>query len=118
MEPLSDTVAVNAASVAAGKPVAPGSLVSLFGKFTGSATGQAQGYPLPRKLGETELFVDGKAVPLLYASSGQINFQLPAATAAGQSVAEVRVAGQPVSRATATVIPCRACSSRRMRTAA
>jgi uncharacterized protein (TIGR03437 family) len=105
MEPRSDTVAANAASVAAGKPVAPGSLVSLFGKFTGSATGEAQAYPLPRKIGETEVFVDGKAVPLLYASSGQINFQLPAGTAADQSVAEVRVGGQPVTRTTVTVIP-------------
>jgi uncharacterized protein (TIGR03437 family) len=105
MEPRLDTVAVNAASIAAGKPVAPGSLVSLFGKFTGSATGQAQAYPLPRKIGETEVFVDGKAVPLLYASSGQINFQLPAGTAAGQTVAEVRVGAQPVTRTTVTVIP-------------
>jgi uncharacterized protein (TIGR03437 family) len=105
MEPRSDAAAVNAAGLVAGKPVAPGSLVSVFGKFTGSATGQAQGYPLPRKIGETELFVDGKAVPLLYASPAQINFQLPGGTAAGQSVAEIRVGGQPVTRTTATVIP-------------
>jgi len=31
--------------------------------------------------------------------------QLPADTAAGQSVAEIRVAGQPVTRTTVTVIP-------------
>jgi uncharacterized protein (TIGR03437 family) len=105
MEPRLDTVAVNAASFAAGKPVAPGSLVSVFGKFTGAATGQAQSYPLPRKIGEAEVFVDGKAVPLFYASAGQINFQLPAGTAAGQYVAEVRVGGQAVTRTTVTVIP-------------
>jgi uncharacterized protein (TIGR03437 family) len=105
MEPRLDTVAVNAAGFTPGKPVAPGSLASVFGKFTGAAAGQAQGYPLPRKIGETEVFVDAKAVPLLYVSSGQINFQLPAGTAAGQSVAEIRVGGQPVTRTTVTVIP-------------
>jgi len=105
MEPRSDAVAVNAASYGAGKPVAPGSLVSLFGNFNGSQTGQAQSYPLPRKIGETEVFVDGKAVPLFYVSARQINFQLPAATAAGQYIVEVRVSGQAVMRTSATVIP-------------
>src|SRR5215813_747907 len=73
MEPRSDAVAVNAAGFTAGKPVAPGSLVSVFGRFTGSQTGQAQSYPLPRKIGDTEVFVDGKATPLFYASPAQIN---------------------------------------------
>jgi len=104
MEPRSDAVAVNGASFAGGKPIAPGSLVSVFGKFTGSQTAQAGSYPLPRKLGETEVFVDGKAVPLFYVSTTQINFQMPAATAVGQSVVEVRVGGQAVTRTTATVI--------------
>jgi hypothetical protein len=67
--------------------------VSVFGKFTGASTGQAQSYPLPRKIGETEVMVDGRAGPLFYASAGQINFQMPSATAAGQSVVEVRVGG-------------------------
>ena len=57
MQPASDVVAVNAASFAAGTPVAPGSVVSLFGKITGSQTAPATSYPLPRKLGETEVLV-------------------------------------------------------------
>ena len=104
MEPRSDAAAVNAASFLGGKPVAPGSIVSVFGAFTGSGSGSAGGYPLPRKIGETEVFVDSKAVPLFYASAGQINFQLPSGTAPGQSVVEVRVGGQPVTRTTVTVI--------------
>ena len=105
MEPRSDAVAVNAATFAAGKPTAPGSLVSLFGQFAGSGTGPAPGYPLPRKIGETEALVDGKAAPMFYASPGQINFQMPEATAAGQSVVEVRVGGRAVTRTSATVVP-------------
>jgi uncharacterized protein (TIGR03437 family) len=105
MEPRSDAAVVNAASFQAGKPVAPGSIVSVFGKFTGSQSAAAGAYPLPRKIGDTEVFVDGKSVALFYVSAGQINFQLPSATAPGQSVVEVRIGGQPVTRTTVTVIP-------------
>jgi uncharacterized protein (TIGR03437 family) len=51
------------------------------------------------------VFVDGKTAPMYFASPGQINFQLPAGTTAGQSVVEVRVGGQAVTRTTVTVIP-------------
>jgi len=105
MQPDAPASAANSATFSAGSPVGPGSLVSVFGQFTGSQTASAPGFPLPRKLGETELFVDGKAAPVLYVSPGQVNFQVPSATAAGQSVAEIRVGGQAVSRAVLTVAP-------------
>ena len=104
MQPASDAAAVNAASFAAGAPVAPGSVVSMFGKFAGSQTAAASAYPLPRKLGETEVMIDGKAAPLYYASPGQVNLQLPAGQAAGQALAEIRVGGQVTARAPVTVI--------------
>jgi uncharacterized protein (TIGR03437 family) len=105
MEPAADTLAVNAATYARGIPVAPGSIFSLYGKFTGSATGAAAVFPLPRKLGETEVLVAGQPVPLYYVSSDQVNAQIPAGQAAGQVFAEVRVGGQVVTRAPVTVIP-------------
>lgn len=105
MEPASDTVAVNAASFTAGTPVAPGSIASLFGKFTGSATASAPAFPLPRKLAETEVLLAGKAVPLYYVSAGQLNVQVPAGQPAGQPLAEVRVGGQVIARAPVTVVP-------------
>jgi uncharacterized protein (TIGR03437 family) len=104
MEPRSDAAVVNGASFLAGQPVAPGSIASVFGKFTASETGAAQAYPLPRKIGQTEVFVDGKAVPLYYASAGQINFQIPSGTAVGQSPVEIRVNGQTVVRTSVSVI--------------
>ncbi|MCX6630121.1 MAG: MBL fold metallo-hydrolase, partial [Candidatus Solibacter sp.] len=104
MEPASDTVAVNAASFTPGAPVAPGSIASLFGKFSGSQSAAAVAYPLSRSLGNTEVLLAGKAVPLYYASSGQVNLQIPAGQAAGQALAEVRVGGQVVARAPVTVI--------------
>ena len=105
MQPASDAAAVNTASSAPGGPVAPGSLVSLYGKFSGSQTATAGAYPLPRKLGDTDVLIDGKAVPLIYVSPGQINLQVAAAQAAGQGLAEVRVGGQVVARAPVTVLP-------------
>ncbi|MCU1237595.1 MAG: Zn-dependent hydrolase of the beta-lactamase fold-like protein [Candidatus Solibacter sp.] len=105
MEPAADAVAVNAATFTAGMPVAPGSIASLFGKFSGSATTSAGAFPLPRKLAETEVLVAGKAAPLYYVSSGQLNFQVPAAQTPGQVLAEVRVGGQVIARAPVTVIP-------------
>jgi uncharacterized protein (TIGR03437 family) len=105
MLPAADTAAVNAATFQDGAPVAPGSIVSLFGTFTSSATAAAQSYPLPRKLGETELMIDGRAAPLFYVSPGQLNAQIPSAIASGQVLAEVRVGGQSVGRAPMTVVP-------------
>jgi uncharacterized protein (TIGR03437 family) len=105
MEPAADTIGVNAASYTAGAPVAPGSIASLFGNFTGSQTASAGGYPLPAKLGDTEVLLAGKAVPLYYVSSGQVNLQVPAGQPAGQVLTEVRIGGQVKSRSPVTVIP-------------
>jgi len=105
MEPLGEAVAVNAATFGGGVPVAPGSLVSLFGSFAASVTAGAPGFPLPRRLGETEVLVGGATVPLLYVSPTQINFQVHRQPQVGQSLVEVRVGGQRVARGSVTVIP-------------
>ncbi len=104
MQPDSNAAAANAASFAAGSPVAPGSVVSIFGNFTGSQTAAAGAYPLPRKLGDTDVLIDGKAAPLYYVSPGQVNLQLPAAQTVGQALAEIRVGGQVTARAPVTVL--------------
>jgi uncharacterized protein (TIGR03437 family) len=104
MQPQSDAAAVSAAGFTPGAPAAPGSIVSLFGPFTGSATSVA-GYPLPRKLVETEAWIDGKAAPLFYVSPEQINLQVPAAQTPGQSLVEARVNGQTLARAPLTIVP-------------
>jgi L-ascorbate metabolism protein UlaG (beta-lactamase superfamily) len=79
MEPAADSAVVNAADSAGGYPLAPGGLASLYGAFTGSQTAAASQLPLPRRLGETEVVIQGNAVPLLYASPDQINLQVPGA---------------------------------------
>jgi uncharacterized protein (TIGR03437 family) len=82
---------VNAASFAAGVPVAAGSLVSLFGTSLGPATGVlATGLPLPTLLANVKVTMNGIAAPLIYTSAGQINCQVPVELA-GQSTAQVVV---------------------------
>src|SRR5262249_20629382 len=74
MQPISNAAAVNSGSY--GAPVSPGSLASVFGNFTNAETATAQSLPLPVNLGNVEVLVGGKAAPLLYTSSTQVNFQV------------------------------------------
>ncbi len=68
---------VNAAGSKAGYPVAPGSLVSAYGSFTGAAAEGAVSLPLPMTLGGAMVTVGGMPAPLLYVSESQINLQIP-----------------------------------------
>jgi uncharacterized protein (TIGR03437 family) len=74
---------VNAASFAKAQPLAPGSIVSVFGSAMADSTpGAATALPLPTLLGGASLVVGGLTVPLYYSSAGQINAQLPIELAA------------------------------------
>lgn len=68
---------VNAASFAAGVPLAPGGILSVFGRNLATATTGASSLPLPRTLAGATLQIGGIDVPLFFASTGQINAQLP-----------------------------------------
>ena len=69
---------VNAASSAAGSPITPGSIATVFGSFLLSSLSQASGSPLPTNLGGLSLqFGGGLQAPLFAVSSGQVNFQVP-----------------------------------------
>jgi len=94
---------VNSASFAAGVPLAPGSIASAFGTFPITTPARASATPLPTDLAGVSLqFGNGAPVPLLYAGSGQVNFQVPwdlanqgqatvTATAGGQTSAALAV---------------------------
>jgi adhesin/invasin len=56
--------------------LAPGGLISVFG--SGLAAAPTSGTtPLPIDLGGTQVTLGGQALPLLYASDGQVNAQVP-----------------------------------------
>jgi hypothetical protein len=78
---------VDAASFAA--PVAPGSLVSIFGSNLAPQTGQAAAIPLPISLAGVSVSFNGLSAPLLYVAPGQINAQLPFGVSSYSSVNKV-----------------------------
>ncbi len=67
-----------AAGSAVGEPIAPGSLVSIFGTNLSAATAQSDTIPLSNTLSDvTSVTFNGVQAPLQFVSSGQINAQVP-----------------------------------------
>jgi uncharacterized protein (TIGR03437 family) len=59
-------------------PVAArGSLVSIFGSNLASTTLTANGVPVPKQLGSTQVFFGNIPAPLLYVSPNEIKAQVP-----------------------------------------
>jgi len=63
--------------------VAPGALASIFGSNLADSTESATAFPLPRSMAGATVYINKSAVPLLYVSATQINFQVPSSLAAG-----------------------------------
>jgi uncharacterized protein (TIGR03437 family) len=93
--PGSVSSVVSAGGFQAG-PVAPGSIISLFGSNLAQRTTAASA-PWPKILWGFSVFVNGVAAPLAYVSPTQINAQIPYETAPGQASLNV-VAGDRVLR--------------------
>ncbi len=68
---------VNAASFAPNEALAPGSIVSVFGRNLAEGLNLATELPLSKRLGGATLVVGGIEQPLFFSSEGQINAQLP-----------------------------------------
>jgi uncharacterized protein (TIGR03437 family) len=97
---------VNSASYAS-PPLAPGGIASLFGTLPIATPGTAQTLPLPTTLdGVSVSFGNGLEAPLFYASSGQVNFEVPTQLA-GMSQASVTliVSGQSSAAQTVSLAP-------------
>ncbi len=78
---------VNAASFRG--PVAPGSIITLFGSDLAD-TAAAEQFPLPASLGGVCVTANDVAVPLFYTSPTQINAQLPSELSPGRVTFTVR----------------------------
>ncbi|HEV8145301.1 MAG TPA: hypothetical protein VGP79_02920 [Bryobacteraceae bacterium] len=72
---------LNAASNALDSPVAPGSLISIYGAKMTQGTEQFSTVPLPTTLATSSVLIAGSQAGLTFASEGQINAQLPYETA-------------------------------------
>lgn len=67
-------------------PVAPGSIVSLFGQGFAADNNFAADVPLPVRLAGVRVLVAGKEAPLFYVGAGQVNAQIPAELAADRQL--------------------------------
>jgi uncharacterized protein (TIGR03437 family) len=68
-----------------GPVVAPGGLATLYGTSLTGTTEIASSNRLPTRIADEQLTVNGFPAPQTYASSGQINFQVPFEIAPGQA---------------------------------
>jgi uncharacterized protein (TIGR03437 family) len=88
--------AANSASGDVGS-VAPGGLTSIYGSGLAAGTESASGFPLPGALAGASVTVGGYPAPMLYASPGQVNFQIPFEVPPGTAVFTVFVNGAAVA---------------------
>jgi beta-glucosidase len=98
---------INAASSAAGAPLAPGSIASAYGSFPLGAPSVAATVPLPTNLGGLSLNFGALDVPLFYAGSGQVNLQVPweLAGQAFRPALTASLAGQTSAPQTVNIAP-------------
>ncbi len=73
---------VSAASYAPRAPLAPGSLVAVFGTRLSEGLGESNRLPLETLLAGATVLIGGRPMPLLFASEGQINGMVPFGIAA------------------------------------
>ena len=97
---------VNAASFTA--PVAPGSLISIYGVNLAPGTAVAPSLPLPTALNGTTVSINGIAAPLLFVSAGQINAQVPFEVQPGSATLQIQAGtlqGAPVTFKVQAIAP-------------
>ena len=75
--PILGAAPVSAVSFARDKPISLGAFTALFGIQLAGALTAAGGLPLPHSLEETSVFIGGSPMPMLFASSGQVNSIVP-----------------------------------------
>jgi uncharacterized protein (TIGR03437 family) len=106
--------AVNAGGVVLGAgyaqaPLAPGTIISLFGQNLSAVQSQVSSFPLPRNMNGVRVLVNGQEAPLFYISTTQINAQLPVELSPGTTAQVVvennGMAGAPQTIQVAAVSP-------------
>lgn len=85
-------------------PVAPGSIVSLFGSNLTQHAKFASA-PWPKILWGSSVFVNGVAAPVAYVSPTQINAQIPYETSTGQATLNVTIGDRVLPPVKLTVQP-------------
>jgi uncharacterized protein (TIGR03437 family) len=76
--------------------LAPGSLATVYGSGLATSVATANSFPIPLSLGGASVTVAGVPAPILYASPGQVNFQIPFEVPPGYATVSVSVGGSVV----------------------
>jgi len=95
---------VNAAGFHPG-PVAPGSIVSVFGSKLAPSVASAQTLPLPTSLEGTSIRVNGVPSPLYYVSPTQVNAQIPYEISTGPATVILSIGANVLPPVTLTIQP-------------
>jgi uncharacterized protein (TIGR03437 family) len=90
----STTPPVHAASFGLGRPLAPGSIATIFGTGFPSPASQPSTLPLPDTLAGFSVEIAGRPSPLFFLNSGQSNLQIPAETPQNTLVQSIVRIGQ------------------------
>ena len=80
-----------------GAPLAPGTIVEIFGSAMAATTQSANTTPLPTSIGGTSVVIGGLQAPLFFVSPGQINAQIPNELVQGNSYDVVVIANSAVT---------------------
>jgi uncharacterized protein (TIGR03437 family) len=99
---------INSASVAnaasgQANVIAPGSIISIYGTGLAQTSLTASSFPLPMTLAGAMISINNSSVPMLFASSGQINALVPLDVALGGATATVNSGGTVVGSASFVV---------------
>jgi len=89
----STSIAVANSASGAVSALAPGALVTVYGSGLSTLTTTAGALPLPTTLGGATVQVGGLSAPILYASSTQLNIQVPFEATAGSVALNVTAGG-------------------------
>ncbi len=100
--PFLDSVA-SAATYESALPMAPGSIVAIFGEEFAEGVKVAGGNQLPRELDSTSVLLNGNALPLYFIAPTQINAFLPFDLATGQAALQIRRGDQVSNQITLRV---------------
>jgi uncharacterized protein (TIGR03437 family) len=95
---------VNTGGYRVGMPVAPGSLAAALGSWDGGS-GDATSLPLPTMLAGAQVWVNDLPAPVAGVRPGQINFQVPSATALGAASVRIVQGGSTVASGTVAIAP-------------
>jgi uncharacterized protein (TIGR03437 family) len=68
---------VHAASFVSGTPITPGGLITIYGANLADGIAAAPNLPLPQQLSGAQAMLGNTSVPLVFASSTQLNVQIP-----------------------------------------